>query len=79
MQRPYHIGNHKVIFSTGTAIAPVSGRRVGALAAYDENLRNWKMTTDTDWLPYDDDEAEDMLENYDWETSREIAAFWPDD
>lgn len=79
MEKTFFIDNHQVKFSTGTAIAPVSGKRVDVLAAYDESAKSWKTTTSTDWLPQEDDEASDMLHNFDWETSSALSDFWPDD
>jgi hypothetical protein len=79
MEKSYLINNREIKFLTGTAVSHVSGKRVDAVAMQENGSHNGKITTDTDWIPQDKEEAVDMLENYNWEISNELTDFWPDD
>ena len=79
MEKSYLINNREIKFTTGTAVSHVSGKRVDAVQVCDDGLRKSKITTDTDWIPQDDEEATDMLDNYNWEISNDLTDFWSDD
>lgn len=79
MEITHRIDNKEIDFVSGTAVNPLTGKRVEAIGYTDPKDGSMKLTCDLDCIPTDMTEARDVLENYSWETADDLMSFKRDE